>query len=88
MRRRGFTLTELLIVVAIIGMLAGMAYPVIYKARQKAYIDDTKRLVTKLHYIVLRRYDELRHQRLPMSMPQVYTAAGIRGGLSGSRRVV
>lgn len=57
-RPGGFTLVELLVVVVIISILAGVSLATLNLARQAARQKKTIALVTKLHRIIMRRYEE------------------------------
>jgi len=47
--RRGFTLTEMLIVIVVIGILAGLLMPSIWRAHQSAYATQCKNNLHQLH---------------------------------------
>ena len=66
-RRRAFTLTELLVVITIIGMLAGMALGALYSARETARVQKTKGTITKIDRIIQAKYAEFQSRRLPIS---------------------
>jgi prepilin-type N-terminal cleavage/methylation domain-containing protein len=66
MRRAGFTLTELLITVAIIGIMATMVLFAMFNAQEAAKVHKTRALIAKLNDIVMRRYDEFRTRRAPI----------------------
>ncbi|MCS7306703.1 MAG: prepilin-type N-terminal cleavage/methylation domain-containing protein [Thermoguttaceae bacterium] len=73
--RRGFTLTELLITVTILGILAGLIFTAINTARQKARVARTKATIAKLHTIVMERYESYARRRVSintsgMTLPQ------------------
>ena len=63
--RRAFTLTELLVVITIIGMLAGISLGALYSARQSARVQRTKATIAKLDRIVQERYGEFALRRMP-----------------------
>lgn len=65
--RRGFTLTELLVVISIIGMLAGMSLGALYSARESARVQKTKGTITKLDRIIQAKYAEFQTRRLPIA---------------------
>jgi type II secretion system protein G len=48
MRRQGFTLVEVLIVVAIIGVLMGLVLPALMKAGNKAKITETQTIIEQI----------------------------------------
>jgi prepilin-type N-terminal cleavage/methylation domain-containing protein len=77
--RRGFTLTELLIAITIIGILGMAGMSVYSKARNSARKAQTRGLITRLHYVVMGQYDAQRTRRLNLSvMPDPKSAAWAR----------
>lgn len=67
--RRGFTLVEMLITITIIGILAGGVLAALQSARETAKVAKTKSTITKLHYIIMARYDSYRTRRVPIEIP-------------------
>jgi len=67
--RRGFTLVELLVVVSVIAILAGLVLGALNAARQSAREAKTKATITKLHNIVMERYESYRTRRVPINIP-------------------
>jgi len=66
-RAAGFTLVELLVVVVIIAILAGMAMAGLAAARNSARERKTWATITKLNNVVLPLYDAYRNRRVPLS---------------------
>lgn len=66
-RGSGFTLTELLVAVAIIGMLAGMALGVYSAVREQARVARTRATVAKIHRLLMERYESFLTRRVPVS---------------------
>jgi prepilin-type N-terminal cleavage/methylation domain-containing protein len=66
-RAAGFTLVELLVVVAIIVILAGMALGGLAVARNSARQRATHATIAKLNNVVLPLYDSYRNRRVPLS---------------------
>jgi prepilin-type N-terminal cleavage/methylation domain-containing protein len=66
--RRGFTLTELLVVITIIGMLAGISLGALYAARESAKVARTQSTISKLDILVQARIDEFLSRRIPVDM--------------------
>ncbi len=67
-QRPGFTLIEMLITITIIGILAGGVLAALQSARETAKAAKTKATITKLHYIIMARYDEYRTRRVPINV--------------------
>jgi len=64
--RRGFTITELLVVVVIIGILAAMVLGALQMARQAAREAKTKATIAKLNNIIMQRYESYMTRRAPI----------------------
>ena len=62
--RGGFTLVELLIVITIIGILAGLSLGALSAARETARISKTKSTIAKLDLLVQQHYDSYRTRRV------------------------
>ena len=67
-RRRGFTLVELLVVIIIIGLMASVVLGALAKTREVARADATKATITKLNDLVMRKYESYMTRRLPIPM--------------------
>ena len=64
----GFTLVELLIVVTIIALLATMVLAAVHMARESARELKTKSTITKLHGILMDRYESFRTRRVSLAL--------------------
>lgn len=69
--RRGFTLVELLTVITIIGMLAGLSLGALYSARESARVAKTRATIAKLDMILQARYEEFQSRRVPIKTRRV-----------------
>lgn len=70
--RRGFTLVEMLVTIAIIAMLAGLAMASLYAAQQSARAARTRATIAKLHQALAPRWESYRTRRLPMDLSASY----------------
>jgi len=64
--RRGFTLVEMLVVVAIIGILASTLLGALFVATEHARAERTKSLISKLHNQMMQRWEEYETRRVPL----------------------
>jgi len=63
---RGFTLVELLVVVAIIAILASLFLAGMYTAQESARVERTKATIAKINNIIMQRWDSYRTRRVPI----------------------
>lgn len=68
-RRRGFTLVEVLLVIAIIGVLTSMSMLVLADAANSARISRTKVQIRKLNDRIMERWEEFETRMLPFKLP-------------------
>jgi len=66
--RRGFTLVELMMVIAIIAILSSLFLGALDQAEQTAKVARTASLVQKLHNMIMARWDNYRAVRLPINV--------------------
>lgn len=67
-RRRCFTLVELLIVVAVIGIMAGMILYTLAGAQRDSLVARTQGTIKKLNEIVLARWEEYRYRAAKINL--------------------
>lgn len=65
--RRGFSLVELMTVITIVAILAGLSLSGLAAARLRARIDKTKMTIQKLHEIVMPQYEAYLRRRVPLT---------------------
>lgn len=73
----GFTLVELLTVIAIIGILATLSLGAMWKATDRAKVTRTRAMVIKLHAQVLHRWESYRTRRLPINVAVTAATMGL-----------
>jgi len=67
MKRRAFTLVELLVAMMIIGILASMVLFAMAAAEESAKQAKTKSTITKLHNLLMPKYESYRTRRAPVN---------------------
>jgi prepilin-type N-terminal cleavage/methylation domain-containing protein len=78
--RRSFTLIELLLVITIISILASTALFALYGATEDARERRTRAQVTKIHQLIMDRWEGYRTRKLPVRIPPG-ADIGIRSGV-------
>ena len=79
--RRGFTVIELMIVIAIIALLAAVAASALSNAAEQARAQRTRAIINKIDQLIMEKYDSYRTRAIPLQMPNgtsPYRAAEIR----------
>lgn len=71
--RRGFTLVEMLIVLAIMAILAALTYGALFQAQHTAREAKTKATIAKLHSLLMTRWEGFHNRRLNINMSGVST---------------
>ena len=67
-RRPSFTLVEMLVVVTIIAILAGIVFGGMAAVRVSAQTNRTQAIIAKLHLLVMSKYDSYRTRRVPVDL--------------------
>lgn len=68
--RRAFTLTELLIVIAIIGIITGLGLSAFAGAVELAREQRTRSIIAKIDQLIMERYESYRTRAVPIRVPQ------------------
>jgi prepilin-type N-terminal cleavage/methylation domain-containing protein len=86
----GFTLVELLVVMAIIGILFAMLTVALYGARESGRVAATKQTIAKVHKALWPRWEGYQTRRLPVDATQVLANSGVTAsaGSGAYRKVV
>ncbi|MGD9648702.1 MAG: type II secretion system protein [Pirellulales bacterium] len=75
-RPRGFTLIEVLVVITIIGIIAGLGLAALFQAQEVARRSRTKGLIARLHTQLASRWDSYRTRRLPIDFMSYDASSG------------
>jgi prepilin-type N-terminal cleavage/methylation domain-containing protein len=66
-RRRGFTLVELLMVIALIAMLSSMLLVSLYAAAQSAKVRRTEQQIARIHSLLMTRWQAFQSRAIPFN---------------------
>lgn len=75
--RPSFTLVELLVAIAIMGLLAGMVMVAMAGAQRDAQVARTRSTIQKINRILLSKYRELTLSPVPIDIPSVLLRPGL-----------
>lgn len=67
--RRGFTLVELLVVIAVIGVIASMMLVALQSSQESAREAKTRAMIAKLDMLMRAKWDSYRTRRIPVQIP-------------------
>src|SRR6187200_1326564 len=67
--RRAFTLTELLLVITIIGIMTGLGLSALAGAVELAREQRTQTIIAKIDQLIMERYESYRTRALPIRIP-------------------
>src|SRR5438874_12949113 len=70
-KRRAFTLVELLVVIGIIALLIGILIPVVSKVRASAYVADSKNWISQLSGAIERYHSDFHSYPGPIPYNQI-----------------
>lgn len=84
----GFTLTELLIVMTIIAMLAAMSLGALSNVREMGREAATKATIAKLNTIIMHRYESYMHRRVPVNLSGLTPADAAKTRLYAIRDIM
>ncbi len=70
-RRRGFTLVELLIVIAIISIIAGLSMAALLGAAEEGRRTRARSQIAKLDQLISEKWNGYRYRQLPIRVPQI-----------------
>ena len=87
-RGRGFTLMELLIVILIIGLLAGLSVAALAGAAEQARASRTRSIVNKLDQLILSKYESYRTRTLPIRTTSLTPQAAATARLSAMQELM
>lgn len=69
MRRNGFTLVELLIVISIIGIIAGLSMAALLGAAEEGRVVRAESQIQKIDQLISEKYNSYRFRQLPIRIP-------------------
>ncbi len=69
MKRRAFTLTEMLLVIAIIGIMTGLALSMLAGAVELSREHRTRSIIAKIDQLISEKYEAYRTRSLPLRIP-------------------
>lgn len=72
-RPRGFTLVELMTVMAVIAILVGMMAVMMGSVRESARINQTRSLIATIDEILMTKWESYAHRPLPVTIPDLAT---------------
>jgi prepilin-type N-terminal cleavage/methylation domain-containing protein len=71
----GFTLVELMVVMAIMTILSAMIAVAVTGAQESARVAHTRAVITRIHTLLMDRYESYRSRRLPIQITPGWTPA-------------